>query len=247
MRLERFGVKLANRLVAVGDVQRAQILAAFGIEPRRITVVQNGVTPTESQGGEEFRRRIGVTDQVIVGVTATMIDQKGLFDFLAAASRFRDQAQHLRFVIVGDGPLRPALEQKRRELGLEELVIFAGWMSRANEIALPAFDIFFQPSLWEAMSIALLEAMAAAKPIVATCVGEAPHMIDDGVEGYLVEPGDVDRMATALHRLIADPGLRSRMGAAARDKVSRSFSADRMTRSYEAIYEDLLQGRPRIR
>ena len=245
--LERIGTKLASRLVAVGVVQRKQILATFGFEPRRVTVVRNGVTPSHRQSGEEFRRRIGVTDHVLVGVTATMISQKGLSDFLAVASRFRDQSEGVRFVIVGDGALRPELEEKRRELGLEKLAIFAGWMANANEIALPAFDIFFQPSLWEAMSIALLEAMAAAKPVVATRVGDAPHMIDDGVDGYLVEPRDVDGMTAALRRLIDDSDLRSRIGGAAREKVSKCFSVERMTRSYETIYEEVFQGRSRIR
>jgi glycosyltransferase involved in cell wall biosynthesis len=186
-------------------------------------------------------------DHVLVGVTATMISQKGLFDFLAAADRFRSQSHVVRFVIVGDGELRPALEAKRHELRLEELVIFAGWMADAHEIALPAFDIFFQPSLWEAMSIALLEAMAAAKPVVATRVGEAPHMIEDGADGYLVEPRDVDGMTAALRRLINAPDLRIRLGEAAREKMSKSYSVDKMTRSYEAMYQELAQGSPRIR
>jgi len=245
--LERIGAMLANCLVAVGEVQREQILATYGFGPKRLVVVRNGAITSDRQSGEEFRRRIGVTNHILVGVTATMIGQKGLFDFLAVASRFRDQSNTVRFVIVGDGPLRPALEEKRRELGLEELVIFAGWMPNANEVALPAFDIFFQPSLWEAMSIALLEAMAAAKPVVATHVGEAPHMIEDGLDGYLVESRDLEHMATALRRLIDDPNLRSRLGEAAREKVSKSFSVERMTRSYEAIYQDMVQGRPRIR
>jgi glycosyltransferase involved in cell wall biosynthesis len=244
--LERIGLQFANRLVAVGDVQRRQIIATHGVKPGNIVKVWNGVAPVRVQNADEFRRRVGAVDKLLVGVTATLIEQKGLFDFLAVASRFRDQAERVRFVIVGEGGLRQRLEAKRRELDLEATVVFTGWIRDANRVALPAFDIFFQPSLWEAMSIALLEAMAAAKPVLVTRVGEAPHIVDDGVDALLVEPRDVDAMAMGLRRLIDEPGLRRRLGDAAIAKVVAMYTVERMTQSYEAIYEQMLQGRPSI-
>lgn len=243
MWLERIGMKFADRLVAVGEVQRRQIIAAYDIESRDVVKVWNGVRLTASHGSEEFRRRIGATRHVLVGVTATMIEQKGLFDFLDVASRFLDQSDKVRFVVVGEGRLREQLERRRRELHVEDIVVFTGWMPHASEIALPAFDIFFQPSLWEAMSIALLEAMAAAKPVVATLVGEAPYIVEDGVDGFLVEPRDLDGMAAALRRLIDDSKLRTRIGQAALAKVAGHFAVEQMARSYEKLYLEQLQGR----
>lgn len=245
--LERIGSRFADRLVAVGDAQRQQIINAFGFRPDAVTRVWNGVAPSQGRDLEAFRARVGATERVLIGVTATFIEQKGLFDFLEVASRFRDQASRLRFVIVGEGALRPRLEARRRELGLEEMVVLTGWMPHANECALPAFDIFFQPSLWEAMSIALLEAMAAAKPVVATGVGEAPHIIEDGVDGLLVRPRDVDGMALALRRLIDDPVFRKRLGDAGSRKVTAHFTVERMWRSYQELYLNLAQGRPNRR
>lgn len=241
---ERVGSRFADRLVAVGDAQMQQIVAAFGFRPQDITRVWNGVAPSQGRDLDTFRARVGAMDRILIGVTATFIEQKGLFDFLEVAGRLRDQASRVRFVIVGEGELRSRLEERRRELGLEDMVVLTGWMPYANECALPAFDIFFQPSLWEAMSIALLEAMAAAKAVVATCVGEAPHIIEDGVDGLLVQPRDVDGMAAALRRLIDDPGFRRRLGDAAFAKVATHFTLERMWRSYQEVYLGLVQGRP---
>jgi glycosyltransferase involved in cell wall biosynthesis len=244
---ERIGSLFADRLVAVGDAQRQQIIAAFGFRPDAVTRVWNGVAPSQGRDLEAFRARVGATERILIGVTATFIEQKGLFEFLEVASRLRDQASRVRFVIVGEGELRPRLESRRRELGLDEMVVLTGWMPHANECALPAFDIFFQPSLWEAMSIALLEAMAAAKPVVATRVGEAPHIIEDGVDGLLVQPRDVDGMVAALRRLIDDREFRRRLGDAASTKVATHFTVERMWHSYQAVYLDLVQGRPSSR
>ena len=246
-RFERIGSMFADRLVAVGDVQRKQIMAAYGFKPERIGRVWNGIALPGAHDAAAFRARIGATDQVLVGITSTMIEQKGLFDFLEVASRFRDQAARVRFVIVGEGRLRAQLDERRRSLGLENSVVFAGWIPHANEVALPAFDIFFQPSLWEAMSIALLEAMAAAKAVVATTVGETPHIVEHGVDGLLVQPRDVDGMEAALRKITDDAEVRRRLGQAARAKVASRFTVERMARAYEEIYLALSQGSPSIR
>ena len=121
--------------------------------------------------------------------------------------------------------------------------MFTGWVANAAAIALPAFDVFFQPSLWEAMSVAILEAMAAGKPVVATRVGETPHIIEDEVDGLLVNPKDIDGMAAALGRLIDDAELRTRLGTAAARKVGQRFTVARMTAAYEDIYFEAFQPR----
>jgi glycosyltransferase involved in cell wall biosynthesis len=118
-------------------------------------------------------------------------------------------------------------------------VILTGWLTDAAVRALPTFDIFFQPSLWEAMSMVTLEAMAVGRPIVATRVGEAPAILEDGQDGLLVDPRDVTGMTSALLKLITDPALRLRLGETARRKVAGRFTVQEMTRAYEAIYEEM--------
>lgn len=238
--MEGISSRFADCLVAVGNVQREQLCATYGFRKRPMLCVWNGVAVAAERDGQAFRKAIGAESHVLIGVTSTLIEQKGLFDFLKVARRFRDEGDRVRFVVVGEGPLRERLNVARRELGLEDTVIFTGWVAHASEIAVPAFDIFFQPSLWEAMSIALLEAMAAGKPVVASRVGEAPYLVADGQDGLLVDPGDIDGMTDALRRLVDDPGLRSRLGKAASEKAALQFTVRRMTRSYEEIYLALM-------
>lgn len=238
--LERVFSRVVTRLYAVGETQRRQLRNVFGFSEKRLRRVYNGVVfATPRDGG--FRRSIGVGDEhVLVGTTATLIEQKGLFDLLEVAQRVTARHPAVRFVIIGDGHLRPRLEARRRELGLDEHVIFAGWVVDAAATAVPTLDVFFQPSLWEAMSIALLEAMASSRAIVATRVGEAPLVIEHGTDGLLVEPRDVDGMTAALSRLVGDPALRQRLGAAASAKARDQFAVERMTRAYEQIYTEVL-------
>jgi glycosyltransferase involved in cell wall biosynthesis len=237
--MEGLAARFADRLIAVGDVQRVQIRDVYRLADDRIRTVRNGVRPPAPSVEGGFRAQIGVGDALLVGTLANLIEQKGLVDLLAVASSFRDARPRVRFVVVGEGVLRPELERRRRELGLDEVVVFAGWLKNAADVALPSFDIYFQPSLWEAMSIALLEAMRAGKPVVATAVGEAPHMIEEGREGFLAAPGDIDAMATAIALLAADAGLRKRMGLTAALRAESEFSVGNMVRAYEAIYLDL--------
>jgi glycosyltransferase involved in cell wall biosynthesis len=241
MWMERIFSRIADRLFAVGDVQRRQLQKVYGFKDAAIGTVWNGVTMPTGQGDPSFRARVGSQNRLLVGTIATFIDQKGLPDLLRVARRVRDAGHDAGFAVVGEGHLRPQLEAQRRELGLDDNVALTGWTINAAVLALPTFDVFFQPSLWEAMSVVILEAMAAGKPIVATRVGENSEIIQDGVDGLLVDPRDVEGMAVALGRVLGDAGLRQRLGAAARRKVEQKFTVEHMARAYERIYLDVLR------
>ena len=234
--MERVFSRAADRLVAVGEFQRRQIQSVFGFSEQRLDLIWNGVPPFAPSVDPAFRSRIGAGNRVLVGTVATLIEQKGLRDLLAVASQLRHRANDLCFVIVGDGHLRGELEAMRRDLGLEDMVKLAGWVPAASTTAVPVFDVFFQPSLWEAMSVAILEAMAASKPIVATRVGENAAVLEDDVDGLLVDARDVTGMAAALIRLADNAELRARLGQAASIKVSRRFTLQQMAQRYEQLY-----------
>jgi glycosyltransferase involved in cell wall biosynthesis len=238
--LERIFSKLSTRLIAVGENQRQQIRAVYGFGDGRIGMVRNGVPEAATTRDDSFRTQIGAGDRVIIGTVATLIQQKGLQDLILVAKRLKEQRANALFVIVGEGRLRAELEAMRREHGVEDMVVLAGWVPSAAEVAVPAFDVFFQPSLWEAMSVAVLEAMAAGKPVVVTRVGENPRVIEDGVDGVLVDARDIDGMADALKTVIDDPGLRHRLGGAGAAKVANQFTIGHMSRAYERIYLDML-------
>lgn len=240
--MERISSRMVDRLIAVGQVQKEQIKASHRLRDSAVSVVRNGVLPPRSGSADaSFRTRVGGDGKTLVGTIATLIPQKGLRDLLRVARRVRDARADLKFVVVGDGMLRPELEGMRRDLGLEGTVTFTGWLTNAKSIALPSFDIYFQPSLWEAMSISILEAMAAGKPVVSTLVGEAPHLIENGSEGFLFKAGDIEGMAEAILRLSQDEGLRHSVGDAAARKVAQQFTVAHMARAYEQVYLDVLR------
>jgi glycosyltransferase involved in cell wall biosynthesis len=239
--MERIFGRLADRLFAVGEVQRGQVRKVHRLAERSIGMLWNGVPLPATERDRSFRETIGTGDRLLVGTIATLIPQKGLHDLMRVARRVRDAGHNVQFVIAGEGKLRGELEALRSELGLQDDVALPGWVTNAAEVAMPALDVFFQPSLWEAMSVVILEAMAAGKPVVATRVGENPHVIEDGVDGVLVAPRDIEGMAAAIGRLASDPELRERLGRGARKKVERRFTVDQMARAYEQVYAETLR------
>ena len=244
LRIERFCSSFANRLFSVGEVQQQQIRAVHKLRFGAISTIWNGVplpTGAASEARRSFRQRLGAEDRIVIGTIATFIEQKGLRDLLRVARRIADSRSNVRFVVVGEGKLRPELEAMRAELGLDDVVTFTGWVQNAASVALPAFDVFFQPSLWEAMSVVILEAMAAGKPIVATRVGENTHIVKEGVNGFAVDSGDIAAMAEALDRLIDDGELRQRLGARGRLDVQERYTIEHMTRAYEDAYLDMVR------
>jgi glycosyltransferase involved in cell wall biosynthesis len=237
--MEGIGARLADKLVAVGWEQRRQIQSSYRLAEHRIGVVWNGIALRPVPTDQSFRAQLGTGDRLLVGTIAKLIEQKGLDDLLGVARRCKDADLRIQFVIIGGGPLRQQLEQRQRELDLSDTVVFAGWVPDAASKALPAFDVFFQPSRWEAMSIAVLEAMAAAKAIVATKVGDNPRVLQDGLSGLLVSPSDIDDMVRALTSL-TNRKLRQDLGRAARQHFEQRFTLDHMVRGYEEAYHGLV-------
>jgi glycosyltransferase involved in cell wall biosynthesis len=168
---------------------------------------------------------------------ARLDPQKGHDVLLRAAAHVPEAV----FVLAGEGPQRPALEAQAAKLGISERVRFLGFRRDIPEL-LAASDVFALPSLYEGTSLALLEAMAAGRAIVSSAIGGSDELIDDGASGLLIAPRDADALVEALHRLLADEGLRSALGRYARERVIRDFSptamADRVTRIYTEILVD---------
>ena len=208
----------------------------------QIETVWNGVAVHRRVAETRFRAEIGTDNRLLVGTIAKLIEQKGLDTLLAVAHKSKKLGLPLQFVLIGDGPLRTSLEHRKEELGLNDTLIFTGWVHNAASEVLPEFDVFFQPSRWEAMSIVILEAMSAGKAIVATRVGDNAHVLEHDRSGLLVDPGDVSGMTEALASL-QDTGLRSRLGGEAKSRFEREFTIQRMVDRYEGLYSELLAAR----
>jgi glycosyltransferase involved in cell wall biosynthesis len=182
------------------------------------------------------------THAPIVGNVGALVAQKGQHHLVDAAAVVLRAVPDARFVIVGDGELRQALEEQIRRKHLERHVFLAGFRPDALELT-KGFDLFALSSLHEGMCTSLVDAMAASKAAVATGVSGVPEVMVDGETGFLVPPRDHEAMADRIITLLKDDSLRARMGAAALRRAREHFTVDRMVEGTLATYDRLLAAR----
>jgi glycosyltransferase involved in cell wall biosynthesis len=187
-----------------------------------------------------IREGLGIPrDAPVVGTVANFKAHKGYEYLLKAAALVKREASDTRFVFVGQGPVEKGAREQARRLALDGTVTFAGFRADAPRVA-ATFDIFALASIAEGLPIALLEAMALGRAVVATRVGGLPEVIDHDREGVLVPPGDPRALADAILALLADPELRQRLGEAARKRAA-DFDIRKAVRRMESVYEELLE------
>ena len=246
--LDRALAPAATHLVAVSQQVR-EFYEARGVGRGRWQVVYNGV---ETNGGA-WRERgpafrgLGLgADEPVVGLVGRLVAAKAPLVFLRAVALAAGRVPSLRGLVVGDGPLRADAEGEARRLGLEGRVVFAGLRQDVPEL-LPGLDALVFSSLREGLSMAMLEAMAAGVPVVATNVGGTPELVTHGVTGLLVPPARPEAIADALESLLADAPRADAIRRAARLRVEERFSLERMTAAYAALYAAVppRRGRPR--
>ena len=175
----------------------------------------------------------------LVGIAAQLIPRKGHDVLFAALADLLPQHPTLRVLVLGRGPLEAELEAHVRSAGIGAVVRFAGFRTDLPRI-LPCLDVLAHPAWMEGLGIALLEAAACGVPIVASRRGGMPEAVEDGVNGYLIEPGDSAALADRLDRLLRDPALARRMGAAGRQRVEERFAVPRMVEGNYRVYEAVL-------
>ena len=175
-------------------------------------------------------------DAPIVGNVAALVPHKGQRHLVDAAAIVVKQVPDARFVIAGEGELRASLERHIGEKHLEKHVFLAGFRPDILSVH-KAFDVFVMSSITEGLGTSLLDAMACGRPIVATTAGGMPEVVADGETGILVPPRDDNAMAAAIVRLLKDPALRGRMGAAGERRVNEHFSAERMVQDTLDLYK----------
>jgi glycosyltransferase involved in cell wall biosynthesis len=161
---------------------------------------------------------------------------------LEAAALLKRQGHRLKYRFAGAGSERERLKRSTVALGLQEEVTFMDFITDVPEF-LSSVDLFVLPSLYEGLGVAVLEAMAAGKPVVASAVGGLPELVEDRVTGFLVPPGDPAALAEAISRFISREDLLDDMGRRARDRVRRSFSMEQMAKENEEFYYDLIEKR----
>jgi glycosyltransferase involved in cell wall biosynthesis len=175
-------------------------------------------------------------ERPVVLTVARLDQQKGLTTLLEAAA----QVPEAVFVLVGEGPQRAALERQCQELNLQNRVLFTGFRQDIRAW-LAHCDLFVLPSLYEGLPIALLEAMAAGKPVIASAIPGNLEAVTHGETGWSFRPGDANDLASAIRFLLADPALAQRLASAGQSHVNREFSCQRMNEQVMQVYERLLK------
>lgn len=229
--------RLPGRICAVSSDLKQHMIAE-GFPARCIQVVYNGVDPQSRPSGAQrlaARASLGIApDAFVVGAAGRLDPVKNLSALLQVAPLLREQVTRPVIVIVGDGPQREALRARAAELGVTDAVIFTGYRPDARTL-MAAFDVYVNCSAYEGVSLTILEAMAAALPVVAAPVGGNPEVVVDHETGYLI-PARPRSIARALTNLAFNAKLRRAMGDAGRWRVIRHFSIARMVDEYAAIY-----------
>lgn len=238
---------LSDRLVAVSEHVK-QDLVRYGVaRAEKIAVVPLGF---ELQPFLEarvwkghFRRELGLGESArLVGIVGRIFPIKNHRLFLEAAARLARQDPLVHFVVVGDGILRPEMEQFAAEIGIRDRVHFTGWRRDLPRIYAD-LDVLVISSNNEGTPVSAIEAMAAGVPVVATRVGGLPDVVQEGVTGYLVPPRDPDALAGAIAAVLQDPERAARMGEAGRAVAQERYSLERLVADMDALYQQLLRAK----
>jgi glycosyltransferase involved in cell wall biosynthesis len=246
---ERLCRSLGDGVILVSRWEYVEADHARLLDSRRAWVIPNGAelarrAPIDEAEGDaysavEVRRRTGLP---VVGTVTRLQRQKGVEDFLAMAAKV-SESMDARFVVVGEGPDRESLEVLAATLGIADRCTFSGYSADVAR-ELDTFDVFVLSSRWESMPLALIEAMEARLPIVATRVGGVPEMVRDEESGLLVDSGDPSAMASAVSRILRDPGLATRLSGAAGARYRDRFTPAGFCAATESLYVNLRCRRP---
>lgn len=243
--LDRLLMPFTSAFIAVAGSQVEYLVRERGLPPEKVRVIYNGLdyAPYLRGSREEARGLLGLPAKAfVVGIVALLRREKNHVLFLQAAELMAEELPTARFAIVGDGSERAAIERAVAESAVAQRVTVYG-TRRDVECLLPGFDVFALTSITETFPMAILEAMGAGLPVVATRVGGLPEIVRHGETGLLVDAQDAQGLADAWLALARDPERRSAMGAAGRAAAIGRFSAAAMARAHEELFHELLSGR----
>ena len=243
---ERWLASRSTALVAVSPQVRDD-LVSLRVAPRdAFAVVRLGIRLAERVTAAETaradtRRLLGLPpERFVVGWVGRMTGVKRTDDVLLTLERLRRRGVDASLCMVGDGPEREHVERRAKELGIARHCLFLGYQDAVADFY-AAFDAFLLTSRNEGTPVSAIEALGAGRPVVASRVGGVEDVLRDGVDGFLVAPGDVDGAAERLERLAADPDLRARMGEEGRTWVFPRYAVERLVADVDLLYRSLLE------
>jgi glycosyltransferase involved in cell wall biosynthesis len=235
----------SDHVFAVSDHVRASIRYPRMLRFLRMPPVETVYHGLDPEAVRAWTASNGVRDELgippnapVVGTVGNFRPEKGHEILLQAAVQVRRTLPDVRFVLVGHGPLEPRIRERSRALGLDGTVVFTGARDDAPRIA-GAFDVFTLPSLSEGLGIALIEALALARPAVVTNAGGLTELVEHRKQGLVVEPGDPQALASAIVALLQDGELRQQLGEAGR-RLAAKFDIRKAVARHEEVYTELL-------
>lgn len=236
--VEQLLTRRASRVICITGALAGFNERVVGLPGRKLQVVHYGLDAPPAAWGPSDTSIVAPDRRVLLSVSR-LTEQKGLDVALRALPRVVAALPDVMLVVLGEGPDRAALERGARELGVDGHVLLPGrtgdvgaWLERA--------ELLVHPARWEGFGLVLLEAMHAARPIVASRVSSIPEIVVDGETGLLVAPDDVEALATALLDLLVDPDRAARLGEAGRERARTAFSVARMAETTAAVYADVV-------
>ena len=250
--LEALATLASTRSICVSHATVDQAQRYRLVPMHKLVTICNGIDPTDylaadSNSRKALRNELGISDDtLVIGNTGRLRQQKDNQTLIRAMAHLGSlmTGRPSVLLLAGDGPDRRMLGGLVQSLGIDDQVRFLGFR-RDIPAFLAAIDIFVNPSLWEGLSISLMEAMASAKPIVTSSIPPNAELIEHDVTGLLVPPKSPEQVAEAIARFVQDPGLAQRCARAARHRVLEHYTIDRMFQETWDLYVDLLEeGRP---
>ncbi|MCK4825937.1 glycosyltransferase, partial [bacterium] len=244
---QHFFSNFCDAIITPSEESRKEYSRLINIDPEKIRVIYNGVDINRfqidnSDSLKENMNEFGLKkEDIVIGSAARFDPVKNIDALVRAFARLpKSILEKCKMLLLGDGPELPFVRNTAKDLGVKEKVIFPGMRSDIPK-CLSLVDIYVQPSKFEGVPNAVLEAMAAGLPVIATNVGGVPEIVEDGRTGILVEVDDETTLAQSIDLLIEDSGKRRKMGLFGRKRVVFRFSIQKMVSEYEKLYEQIMQ------
>jgi glycosyltransferase involved in cell wall biosynthesis len=235
----RFAMRFCTRVISVSHATAKWLIEKRGVPPEKVVVIPYGVNLDLYRAGEnpELKQKLGIEhDAKVIGVVARLHPQKGHRYLIEAAKSIVAKYPKTKFVVVGDGELRAELESMAKAQGVAENFLFLGFRKDVKDL-MRVFDVFCLPSLYEGLPNVVLEAMATAKPVVATAVDGTPELIVDEETGYLVPPADPRALAEKISLLVANEELARRFGNNGLRRVQAEYSLEKQVEGFQNLYQ----------
>lgn len=241
--VERWLSGMTARIITVSDSLRDELIGEYGIPSRLITTVHNGLDLSPFLGLADKRAarvRYGVpADALVFGLAARFAPQKAMDVLVEAAVPVLERVEGAVLLLAGDGPTLEAVRVIARKTAVRDRILFPGYETDVPGL-LAALDVYVSSALSEGLPLATIEAMAAGLPVVSTAAGGTPEVVEDGVTGVLVKPGEAGPLGDAMLRLAFDPATRIRMGEAGRARALAEFTEQRMFERTAQVYREVL-------